>query len=142
MSSQNKVEVGVKLTCNSQLGWTLPFAWAGVWTLITIPWVQSDLRREKAAWAENRGQGGIPWTDDITAPTARTRFESVQEHLPSLLPWVREKQSAPSTPSADGAEPDGVGKKSDDAPDGTASGVPDGGPDGVGAADDEEKVAT
>lgn len=61
------------------------------------------MRREKKAWAENRGQGGIPWTDDITAPTARTRFESVQEAIPSLLPWVREKQSAPSTPSVDGA---------------------------------------
>ncbi|KAJ5980819.1 hypothetical protein N7481_008117 [Penicillium waksmanii] len=80
------------------LGWTLPFAWAGVWTLITIPWVQSDLRREKKAWAENRGQGGIPWVDDITAPTARTRFESVH----GRLPWVREKQSAPSTPGVDG----------------------------------------
>ncbi|CAI7648937.1 unnamed protein product [Penicillium pancosmium] len=84
------------------LGWTLPFAWAGVWTLITIPWVQSDLRREKKAWAENRGQGGIPWVDDITAPTARTRFESVHAAIPSLLPWVREKQSAPSTPGVDG----------------------------------------
>lgn len=85
-----------------QLGWTLPFAWAGVWTLITIPWVQSDLRREKKAWAENRGQGGIHWVDDITAPTARTRFESVQGAIPSLFPWGREKQSAPSTPGADG----------------------------------------
>ncbi|KAJ5770315.1 uncharacterized protein N7511_002366 [Penicillium nucicola] len=56
------------------LGWSLPFAWAIVWTIITIPWVQSDLRREKKAWAENRGQGGIPWVDDISAPTARTRF--------------------------------------------------------------------
>jgi len=68
--------------------------------LITIPWVQSDLRREKKAWAENRGQGGIPWVDDIDAPTARTRFESVQERL---TPWTRDKQSAPSTPS-DGAD--------------------------------------
>ncbi|KAJ6119788.1 hypothetical protein N7523_004068 [Penicillium sp. IBT 18751x] len=83
------------------LGWTLPFAWAGVWTLITIPWVQSDLRREKKAWAENRGQGGILWVDDIAAPTARTRFASVQERL---TPWMRDKHSAPSTPSADGAE--------------------------------------
>ncbi|KAJ5948665.1 hypothetical protein N7454_001972 [Penicillium verhagenii] len=89
------------------LGWSLPFAWALIWTAITIPWVQSDLRREKKAWAENRGQGGIPWTDDITAPTARTRFASVQDRLPNLLPWgreAREKQSAPSTPSVDGVE--------------------------------------
>ncbi|KAJ5525152.1 hypothetical protein N7494_011802 [Penicillium frequentans] len=85
------------------LGWSLPFAWALVWTAITIPWVKSELRREKKAWAENRGQGGIPWVDDIDAPT-RTRFASVQERLPNLLPWTREKQSAPSTPSVDGAE--------------------------------------
>ncbi|KAJ6021084.1 hypothetical protein N7540_006588 [Penicillium herquei] len=90
------------------LGWTLPFAWALLWTAITIPWVQSDLRREKKAWAENRGQGGIPWTDDITAPTARTRFESVQERLPNLLPWNRDKQSAPSTPSIEGDCVDGA----------------------------------
>ncbi|KAJ5585049.1 uncharacterized protein N7459_004849 [Penicillium hispanicum] len=102
------------------LGWTLPFAWAGVWTLITIPWVQSDLRREKKAWAENRGQGGIPWTDDIAAPTARTRFASVQEHLPNLLPWVREKQSAPSTPSADGTDAaDAVARNPENMPEGS-----------------------
>lgn len=41
--------------------------------------------------------------DDIAAPT-RTRFASVQERLPNLLPWTREKHSAPSTPSVDGAE--------------------------------------
>ncbi|KAF3384816.1 hypothetical protein F1880_002923 [Penicillium rolfsii] len=80
------------------LGWTLPFAWAGVWTLITIPWVQSDLRREKQAWTENRGQGGIPFVDDITAPTAQTRFASVQDSLPSFRPWGREKQAPPAAP--------------------------------------------
>ncbi|KAJ5760667.1 hypothetical protein N7520_007823 [Penicillium odoratum] len=88
------------------LGWSLPFAWALVWTAITIPWVQSDLRREKKAWAENRGQGGIPWVDDIDAPTARTRFASVQDRI---IPWNREKQSVPSTPSVDGAH-DGTQK--------------------------------
>lgn len=129
-----------------QLGWSLPFAWAGIWTIITIPWVQSDLRREKKAWAENRGQGGIPWTDDITAPTARTRFESVQERLPSFLPWVREKQSAPSTPSADGA--DGASHKAADIPDEKSDGVPDGVPDGApasvpdGAPDGTSKAST
>lgn len=81
------------------LGWSLPFAWAIVWTCITIPWVQSDLRREKKAWREGRVQGGVPFTDDISAPTARTRFRSVQENLPHLLPWVREKESNPSSPS-------------------------------------------
>lgn len=82
-----------------QLGWTLPFAWAGIWILITIPWVQSDLRREKKAWQEGGLHGGIPYTDDPNAPTHRTRFESVQDRLPSLLPWVRAKPSpAPTLP--------------------------------------------
>ena len=115
---------------NEQLGWTLPFAWAIVWTLITIPWVQSDLRREKKAWAENRGQGGIPWVDDIDAPTARTRFASVQANV---WPWNRDKQSPPSTPSTGaGAEKvvDGpIDGPSNEAPEGShnASGsTPDG----------------
>lgn len=64
--------------------------------------MQSDLRREKANWNEHCGQGGIPWVDDIDAPTARTRFASVQHRIP--IPWGRDKQSAPSTPSADGAD--------------------------------------
>lgn len=81
-----------------QLGWSLPFAWAGVWTLITIPWVQSDLRREKKAWQEGSLYGGIQYTDDPNAPTPRTRFESVQAHLPHYLPWNREKSSPSSTP--------------------------------------------
>lgn len=97
------------------LGWTLPFAWAIIWTLITIPWVQSDLRREKKAWAENRGQGGIPWVDDISAPTARTRFASVQANI---WPWTRDNQSPPSTPSV-GAE------KVPDVPSGVSNGAHD-----------------
>lgn len=134
-----------------QLGWTLPFAWAGVWTLITIPWVQSDLRREKKAWAENRGQGGIPWVDDITAPTARTRFESVHAAIPGLFPWVREKQSTPSTPGVDGhggltpeAKPGSSheGKPSIEGTDGTdiVNGVNGAGVDGVSkhTADSED----
>ncbi|KAL2011261.1 hypothetical protein VTN00DRAFT_3979 [Thermoascus crustaceus] len=95
------------------LGWALPFGWAGVWTLITFPWVKSDLRREKKAWIENRGpgeHGGIPWTDDITAPTPRTRLESVQEHLPHLLPFFREKHltSPASSSDTNNNEPVGV----------------------------------
>ncbi|KAJ6126370.1 hypothetical protein N7523_001982 [Penicillium sp. IBT 18751x] len=82
------------------LGWSLPFAWASIWTLITIPWVQSDLRREKLTWEETRGQGGIPFTDDITAPAAQTNFELVQERLPHSLPWIHGKQNVPSTLSA------------------------------------------
>jgi len=96
------------------LGWTLPFAWAGVWTLITIPWVQSDLRREKQAWAENRGQGGIPYVDDIAAPTARTRFASIQD---AFVPWARGKEAPPFAPSAEGAL--GMPSKPESMPDST-----------------------
>lgn len=88
-----------------------------MWTLITIPWVQSDLRREKQAWAENRGQGGIPYVDDITAPTASTRFASVHQAIPNLLPWAREKQAPPSAPFAEGAV--GTGDKAESVPDST-----------------------
>jgi len=31
-------------------GWAAPFAWAGVWTLVTIMWVQKDLKDEKEKW--------------------------------------------------------------------------------------------
>lgn len=82
------------------LGWSLPFVWAGVWTLITIPWVQSDLRREKEAWAQNVEQGGHPCVDQIAAPAARTRLTSVQEAIPSIFPWSRNKQIPPSIPPA------------------------------------------
>ncbi|OCL08276.1 hypothetical protein AOQ84DRAFT_44193 [Glonium stellatum] len=34
------------------LGWTLPFAWAGIWAIITIKWVQMSLRDEYAKWDE------------------------------------------------------------------------------------------
>lgn len=33
-----------------QLGWILPFLWAGVWTAITIPWVQRELTKEYEQW--------------------------------------------------------------------------------------------
>lgn len=92
--------------------------------------MQSDLRREKKAWAENRGQGGIPWVDDIDAPTARTRFASVQANV---WPWNRDKQSAPSTPSeAAGAEKvvdgpiDGPSNESHEMVDNPSSSAPQG----------------
>jgi hypothetical protein len=34
------------------LGWSVPFIWAGIWTLITIWYVKKKLREEKIAWAE------------------------------------------------------------------------------------------
>lgn len=32
------------------LGWTLPFIWAGIWVVITIKWVQRELKIEHAEW--------------------------------------------------------------------------------------------
>ncbi|KAF2854743.1 hypothetical protein T440DRAFT_464891 [Plenodomus tracheiphilus IPT5] len=32
------------------VGWVLPFLWAGVWTAITIPWVQRELKVEYEQW--------------------------------------------------------------------------------------------
>ncbi|KAL6706918.1 hypothetical protein ACN47E_005061 [Coniothyrium glycines] len=32
------------------VGWILPFLWAGIWTAITIPWVQRDLKKEYEQW--------------------------------------------------------------------------------------------
>lgn len=92
-----------------------------MWTLITIPWVQSDLRREKQAWAENRGQGGIPYVDDIDAPTARTRFASIQD---ALVPWARGKEAPPSAPTAEGAL--GMPSKPESMPDSTADAASEG----------------
>lgn len=34
------------------IGWSVPFIWAGVWTLATIWYVKKKLREEKTAWAE------------------------------------------------------------------------------------------
>lgn len=28
----------------------MPFLWAGIWTAITIPWVQKELEKEYAEW--------------------------------------------------------------------------------------------
>jgi hypothetical protein len=34
------------------VGWVLPFLWAGVWTAITIPWVQRSLKTEHEEWSQ------------------------------------------------------------------------------------------
>ncbi|KAH8598335.1 hypothetical protein B0O99DRAFT_59435 [Bisporella sp. PMI_857] len=34
------------------IGWGVPFLWAGIWAAITVPWVQSVMRKEKNAWEE------------------------------------------------------------------------------------------
>jgi len=37
------------------VGWTVPFIWGGIWTFITIKWVQKSLRREKENWYSEKG---------------------------------------------------------------------------------------
>ncbi|KAK2807997.1 hypothetical protein FQN50_005079 [Emmonsiellopsis sp. PD_5] len=89
------------------IGWTLPFVWAGVWTLITIPWVQADLRREKAAWVQNARLDTEPYADTINGMVPTTRFLSTSGRLLSLLPFHkpgtteadREKDTPPSSAS-------------------------------------------
>lgn len=34
------------------VGWSVPFVWAGIWTVCTIWYVKWQLRKEKVAWAE------------------------------------------------------------------------------------------
>ncbi|KAL9096167.1 MAG: hypothetical protein Q9165_001690 [Trypethelium subeluteriae] len=36
------------------IGWTVPFAWAAIWALITTKWVQISLRDEHRRWTEGR----------------------------------------------------------------------------------------
>ncbi|QGA14289.1 hypothetical protein EYB26_001942 [Talaromyces marneffei] len=93
------------------LGWSLPFAWAGIWTLITFPWVRAELRRERETWSlVQQNHGGEPFTDDITAKP-RTRMNSIQARF---LPFTtRAKQTSPASSSTTTEEPgavhDGVG---------------------------------
>lgn len=43
------------------VGWTVPFGWAAVWTLITMKWVQWSLKIEGRIWSEERRKstGGV-----------------------------------------------------------------------------------
>jgi len=83
------------------VGWTVPFLWAGLWTLITIPWVQADLRREKEAWARNSVQGNHPFTDDISGPILITRLLSVTGHLTSKFSFRSSKFPSARPKSSD-----------------------------------------
>ncbi|KAH8705256.1 hypothetical protein BGW36DRAFT_263589, partial [Talaromyces proteolyticus] len=78
------------------LGWSLPFAWAALWILITFPWVQAELRREKETWNRVPHYGGERFADDITV-NPRTRMNSFQARI---LPFGREKQISPPGSSA------------------------------------------
>lgn len=77
------------------LGWSLPFAWATAWTAITIPWVQSELRREKKLWHVYSAEHGHSFTDDVAAPCPRTRLASLQDHLMHIIPGRDEKPMKP-----------------------------------------------
>jgi hypothetical protein len=35
------------------IGWSVPFVWAGVWTLCTFWYVKRELRQESKSWAED-----------------------------------------------------------------------------------------
>ncbi|OAF62325.1 hypothetical protein VC83_00793 [Pseudogymnoascus destructans] len=44
------------------IGWTVPFGWAAVWTLVTTKWVQKSLEVENKVWREekeHRRLGGV-----------------------------------------------------------------------------------
>lgn len=89
---------------DEQLGWSLPFAWAGIWTLITFPWVQAELRRERETWGlVQQNHGGVPFTDDITA-NPRTRMNSFQARI---LPFTTREKETPASSSTIG-EPGAV----------------------------------
>ncbi|KAF2842677.1 hypothetical protein M501DRAFT_1012079 [Patellaria atrata CBS 101060] len=36
------------------LGWVIPFIWAGIWSWITIIWVQRDLEKERREWPKEQ----------------------------------------------------------------------------------------
>lgn len=40
------------------IGWSVPFGWAGVWTLCTFAFVRRELKKEKVAWAEQVAKSG------------------------------------------------------------------------------------
>jgi hypothetical protein len=43
-----------------QIGWTVPFAWGGVWALVTTKWVQMSLAQESKMWTEERNKAQLP----------------------------------------------------------------------------------
>ncbi|TDZ35999.1 hypothetical protein C8035_v009070 [Colletotrichum spinosum] len=40
------------------IGWSLPFVWAGIWSVATIWFVKWELKRESKAWAEEAARKG------------------------------------------------------------------------------------
>ncbi|WQF84338.1 hypothetical protein CDEST_09352 [Colletotrichum destructivum] len=47
------------------IGWSLPFAWAGVWTLATFWYVSRELKREADAWAEEAAKKGAAHSEAL-----------------------------------------------------------------------------
>jgi len=39
------------------IGWSLPFVWAGIWTLFTFWYVKRELKRERTLWAAEAAKG-------------------------------------------------------------------------------------
>ncbi|OXV11817.1 hypothetical protein Egran_00422 [Elaphomyces granulatus] len=81
------------------LGWSLPFAWAAIWTLITFPWVRADLRREKDIWLEVRSQGDEPYTDHLSF-IPRTKMNSIQSRIPSFFHLGSQRKPTSVSPKA------------------------------------------
>lgn len=73
-----------------QVGWGVPYVWAALWTIITIPWVQADLRREKAAFSltrQNSILGPTPYADNRQKPKPLTHWGSASGRLMSHIPF-------------------------------------------------------
>lgn len=43
-----------QILTSTQVGWVIPFLWAGIWAIITTKWVQRSLAEEYRTWAEER----------------------------------------------------------------------------------------
>lgn len=48
------------------IGWAAPFAWAGVWTLITFKWVKKSMNYEAKRWVERLEEQTKADTEDQT----------------------------------------------------------------------------
>jgi hypothetical protein len=54
------------------IGWSLPFLWAGIWTLVTWWYVRRKLAEEKKAWAEE-----VTAKAEASAPSERSEVAAV-----------------------------------------------------------------
>ncbi|KAJ3946201.1 uncharacterized protein N0V96_004561 [Colletotrichum fioriniae] len=49
------------------VGWSLPFVWAGVWTVATFWYVKRELRREAKAWSEEVARKGVAGSSSMAS---------------------------------------------------------------------------